>query len=135
MNSISIYELKLKYYTLKYFKLIICIIIDLVGMSSLAAPGAGDIPDLLWAFIHTALLKWMFTANDLFSTAFWDNYIYAFSKVKGAYKSFTFWEEILPFTDIVPSGCLSWRRHHYKGNNTWQRYIERAQKRYLIRYS
>ena len=75
----------------KYKKLVKCIILDAIGMGSLAIPLVGPFVDAVWAPFAAAISYKMF------------------GEKKGRYTSLvTFIEEILPVTDIVPSFTIFW---------------------------
>lgn len=75
----------------KYKKLIKCILLDAVGMVSLAIPGIGPFIDVVWAPIAASISYKMFGER------------------KGKYTSLiTFIEELLPVTDVVPSFTIFW---------------------------
>ena len=70
----------------KYKKLVKCVFLDLVGMSSAAIPVVGPLLDVIWAPIAASLSYKMF------------------GNKRGKFTSLvTFIEEILPVTDVVPS--------------------------------
>lgn len=71
----------------KYKRLILCILFDAVGMASYALP----IIDVVWAPMAAFLSYRMF------------------GEKRGKYTAlFTFIEEALPFTDVVPSFTIFW---------------------------
>uniref|UniRef100_A0A7S4EVB8 Uncharacterized protein n=2 Tax=Chrysotila carterae TaxID=13221 RepID=A0A7S4EVB8_CHRCT len=69
-------------------KLPICILLDLVGDSSELVPFLGEFTDLGFAPIEAGLLKALFQSN--------------------AIASIGFVEEILPFTDVIPTFTIAW---------------------------
>lgn len=71
----------------KYKRLIKCVILDAIGMASYAIP----VIDLIWAPVAAAISFRMFGERKGKYTAF-----------------FTFIEEILPATDIIPSFTIFW---------------------------
>lgn len=71
--------------------LLLGLLFDAIGMLSFAIPGIGEFSDVIWAPLAGFLMTWMYKG--------------AIGKVAGV---FTFLEEILPFTDIVPSFTLMW---------------------------
>jgi len=71
-------------------KLWVSLIIDLIGSSSYLLPVVGEGFDFAWAPAQTILIMALYDATS--------------PNLK--YLSFT--EEIMPFTDIVPSACLGW---------------------------
>ena len=75
----------------KYKKLVKCVFLDLVGMSSAAIPVVGPFLDVVWAPI-AASLSYKMSGNK-----------------RGKFTSLvTFIEEILPVTDVVPSFTIFW---------------------------
>ncbi len=70
-------------------KLLICIMIDTIGSSSVLIPFIGDASDVLWAPTAGLLLRYLFYNS---------NVIFIFELT----------EEILPFTDILPLATLCW---------------------------
>lgn len=87
--SIEIEKLKKKFETEKQTKLIIAIGIDLMGYLSYLIPGIAEFSDVAIAPISAILV-----------------YIFFNKKLKWA--GFTFFEEILPFTDVIPSATIAW---------------------------
>ena len=71
-------------------KLIVCLVIDFVGSSSYLLPGVGEAFDLAWAPTQTIMIAAMF------------------DHVSPNLKYVSFVEEILPFTDVIPSATLGW---------------------------
>jgi hypothetical protein len=71
--------------------LLLCIIMDVIGYASFALPGLGELSDVIWAPI---------SAFVFYKT---------FGGTKGAFGAiFNFAEEILPFTDFIPSFTIMW---------------------------
>ena len=73
-------------------KLIVSLVIDFIGSSSYLLPLVGEAFDLAWAPIQT-----------IFIMALYDESM-------PSLKYISFMEEILPFTDVLPSGMLGWVR-------------------------
>ena len=71
-------------------KLIVCLLIDFVGSSSYLLPGVGEAFDVAWAPTQTIMIAAMF------------------DHVSPNLKYISFVEEILPFTDVIPSATLGW---------------------------
>ena len=71
-------------------KLIICLLIDLVGVSSEAVPILGELTDIVSAPISAAILQKLFPGSNKF--------VFLFELT----------EEILPFTDIIPFATICW---------------------------
>ena len=69
-------------------KVMVSLLIDLIGSSSYLLPLVGEVFDLAWAPIQTILIMAMYdpTSPNL--------------------KYVSFFEELLPFTDIVPSATI-----------------------------
>lgn len=71
--------------------LFICIGFDLIGMITYIIPGVSELIDIIWAPIAAMA------------------YFIMFRGVMGVLGGFfTFFEEIMPFTDIIPTFTLSW---------------------------
>ncbi len=71
--------------------LVLCIIMDLIGCASYALPGLGEFTDIIWAPVSGIVFFMMFGG--------W----------KGALGGlFDFAEEILPFTDFIPTFTIAW---------------------------
>lgn len=82
----------------KYRKLIKCLLMDAVGMISVATPMVGPFLDVIWAPIAASVSYKMFGER------------------KGKYTSLiTFVEELLPFTDVVPSFTIFWLLFDFLG--------------------
>ena len=71
--------------------LILGIVFDLIGMLSFTIPLVGEFSDVVWAPLAGFLMTWMYKGKV--------------GKIAGI---LTFLEEILPFTDIIPSFTLTW---------------------------
>ncbi len=82
-------ELLKQYNKTKQFKLITAIIIDILGFLSTFIPAAGGIGDVIWGPISGLLIAILFPKHK----------IVALGGVV---------EEILPFTDIVPTAYIAW---------------------------
>jgi hypothetical protein len=76
--------------TTMWSKLMVCLLLDLIGSSSYLLPVLGEGFDLAWAPLQT-----------IFIMAMYDS-------VAPNLKYLSFAEEILPFTDIVPSATIGW---------------------------
>lgn len=72
-------------------KLIIGLILDGIGMISFSIPLLGEFSDVIWAPIAGIIMTRMYKGRV--------------GKVAGV---LTFLEEIIPFTDIIPSFTLTW---------------------------
>lgn len=82
----------IKYYLKAAGKLIVSLIVDIIGMLTYLAPGGGELIDVILAFICAAIVKSMYHKNSR--------------------ENWVFWEEILPFTDIIPSATIIWFIKH-----------------------
>jgi hypothetical protein len=71
-----------------FFKLALCVAIDLLGDSSFLIPGVGEVEDVAWAPMSAYAMKFMFGSNAL--------------------AGLDFVKEILPATDIIPLATLAW---------------------------
>jgi hypothetical protein len=84
-------SLRKSYQNQKYLKLVLSIALDLVGMATFVIPGVGEFADLIWAPI--AGLAGFLMYGGL---------------VGAVGGTFTFLEELLPGTDILPGLTLTW---------------------------
>jgi len=73
-------------------RLVVSLIIDFVGSSSYLVPVVGESFDLAWAPIQTILIMAMYDDS------------------MPSLKYVSFLEEIIPFTDVLPSATLGWVR-------------------------
>lgn len=71
--------------------IVLCIILDIMGMATYLIPALGEFADVVWAPISGYLFF------QLFGGRF---------GVIGAVLNFL--EEIIPFTDIIPSFTIAW---------------------------
>ncbi len=71
--------------------LVLGILFDVIGTISFGIPLVGEFTDVVWAPVAGFLMTWMYKG-----------------KVGKAAGIFTFLEEIIPFTDFVPSFTLMW---------------------------
>jgi len=69
-------------------KLLVCILIDFVGVASFAVPGLGEATDVGWAPISALLVNYLF-GNGIFT-------------------ALAFVEEISPGLDFIPTATLAW---------------------------
>lgn len=72
-------------------KLILSVVLDLVGMATFLIPFLGEIGDLFWAPIAAYMMAKMYKGFS--------------GKMAGV---LTFFEEIIPLTDFIPSFTLMW---------------------------
>ena len=71
--------------------LVLGILFDAIGMLSFTVPFIGEFSDVIWAPLAGFLLTWMYKGT--------------IGKVGG---TIAFLEEILPFTDFIPTFTLTW---------------------------
>ena len=71
--------------------LVLGILIDAIGMLSFSVPLIGEFSDVIWAPFAGFLMTWMYKGTV--------------GKVGGVV---TFLEEILPFSDFIPTFTLTW---------------------------
>ena len=69
----------------------LCILLDLVGMASYFIPALGEFADVVWAPISGYIFFVLFGGR--------------FGVIGGV---LNFLEEIIPFTDIIPSFTIAW---------------------------
>lgn len=75
----------------KYKKLVKCVLLDAVGMASIAIPVVDPFIDVVWAPIAASISYKMF------------------GEKRGKYTSLvTFIEELLPMSDVIPSFTIFW---------------------------
>lgn len=84
-------EIKTVNRNVKKRNLILGILFDAIGMLSFTVPMVGEFSDVIWAPIAAYLMTRMYKGNV--------------GKVGGV---ITFLEEIIPFTDVIPSFTLTW---------------------------
>ncbi|HEX8277979.1 MAG TPA: hypothetical protein VF540_04760 [Segetibacter sp.] len=81
--------------------LILCIVMDLIGYATFALPFLGEFADLLWAPVSAFI------------------FYKTFGGWKGAFGSvFNFAEEILPFTDFIPSFTIMWMWQYFSAKQS-----------------
>ncbi|RTY99758.1 hypothetical protein EKM02_09525 [Flavobacterium sp. RSP49] len=71
--------------------LVLGILFDGIGMLSFAVPFIGEFSDVIWAPLAGFLMTWMYKGT--------------IGRVGGVV---TFLEEILPFSDFIPTFTLTW---------------------------
>ena len=86
---VDIDKLRKKFESDKRLKLFLAIVIDLFGVISYLVPGYFEFIDVGVAPISAIL-------------------VYVLFKKKLKWATFTFLEELLPFTDIIPSATIAW---------------------------
>ena len=77
--------------TSKNRKLLLGIICDAIGMASFTIPLIGEFSDVIWAPMAGFIMTKMYPGRV--------------GKVAGV---LTFLEEIIPFTDVIPSFTITW---------------------------
>ncbi|SCY20575.1 hypothetical protein SAMN02927916_1466 [Flavobacterium anhuiense] len=83
-------------------KLIIGLVLDGIGMISFSIPFLGEFSDVIWAPIAGVIMARMYKGRV--------------GKVAGV---LTFLEEIIPFTDVIPSFTLTWiYTYFFQGRKT-----------------
>ena len=75
----------------KIKNLLLGLLFDAIGMLSFTVPFIGEFSDVIWAPLAGYLMTWMYKGTV--------------GKVGGV---ITFLEEILPFTDFIPTFTLTW---------------------------
>ncbi len=88
-------ELLKQYNRTKNIKLVSSIIVDLIGLLSYLIPNIGEMGDVVWAPISGYLIYVLFPKRK--------------KMIIGGVV-----EEILPFTDIIPTAYLTWRQEYIK---------------------
>ncbi len=71
--------------------LVLSVILDLIGMATFLIPAFGEIGDIIWAPVAGFLMTRIYSGFS--------------GKVAGF---FAFLEEIIPFTDFIPTFTLMW---------------------------
>ncbi|WP_310380318.1 hypothetical protein [Flavobacterium sp.] len=72
-------------------KLLFGLFFDAIGMLSFTVPFIGEFSDVIWAPLAGFLMTWMYKGRV--------------GKIAGV---LTFVEEIIPFSDFIPSFTLTW---------------------------
>jgi len=91
-------DLLRKYNQIKNLKLMAAVIIDLVGLTTYVIPGAAEGSDMAWGPISGFLIYLLFPNRKR-------------TALMGTV------EEMLPFTDFVPTAYLAWRLDYVKDKN------------------
>lgn len=91
-------ELLKKFNRIKNLKLVAAVIIDVVGLTTYVVPGAAEGGDMVWGPISGFLIYMLFPNRKRMA-------------LMGAV------EEMLPFTDFVPTAYLAWRLDYVKDKN------------------
>lgn len=84
-------QTKVIHSTHKQRDLVLGLLFDAIGMASFTIPGIGEFSDVIWAPVAAYLMARLYKGTA--------------GKVAGV---FTFLEEIIPFTDIMPSFTIMW---------------------------
>ena len=82
-------------------KLLLGLLFDGIGMISFSIPLLGEFSDVIWAPIAALIMSRMYKGRV--------------GKVAGV---LTFLEEIIPFTDVIPSFTLTWIYTYFFQNPT-----------------
>jgi hypothetical protein len=72
-------------------KIALCIVLDVIGMATYLIPALGEFADVVWAPISGYLFFILFGGR--------------FGMIGGV---LNFLEEIIPYTDIIPSFTIAW---------------------------
>ena len=83
----------------KYKKLFVGLVLDGIGMLSLAIPGLGEFLDILWAPVAGWFMTRLYPGRK--------------GKIAGV---IAFLEELLPGLDLIPSFTLMWLYTYILGN-------------------
>jgi hypothetical protein len=78
-----------------WFRLALSIVLDGLGSASYLLPGLGEGFDLAWAPIQTVLIMALYNHNNAPSAMDYLKYV-------------SMAEELLPFTDILPTATIGW---------------------------
>lgn len=76
--------------------LAVCLLLDIIGYASFSLPLLGEFSDLVWAPVSAILFYKMFGGKMGFFGG-----------------SFSFLEELLPFTDFIPTFTIAWAMRYY----------------------
>lgn len=118
MSTMSSQQILEAYNREKFLKLLAVIGIDALGIISYALPGLGEFSDVLIAPLSALLLYAVFKSKKV--------------------ATFGFAEEILPFTDIIPTGLLFWiTRYVVQNKSTFEKFVQSKmeQQQVLDKYS
>jgi hypothetical protein len=85
----------------KQTSLLLCVLMDIVGYATYSIPVLGELGDIVWAPISAVI----------------------FFKLFGGWKgvlggAFSFAEELLPFTDFIPTFTLAWLVRYLGSQNS-----------------
>ena len=90
-------------------EIIFCILLDIIGYASFVIPGFGEFSDLIWA--------------PLSGFFFYKMYGDTFGFTGGI---LNFLEEVLPFTDFIPSFTIAWIAKYYLKQKDISKQIDRS---------
>lgn len=89
----------------KNMKLVAAVLIDCLGFASYIIPGMGELSDTVIAPLSALLLFAVFKSKKI--------------------SAFGFAEEILPFTDFIPTGTIFWyRRYVLNHSKTFEAFVK-----------
>ncbi len=109
-------------------KFLFCVLIDFIGSTSYFVPGIGEFMDIVWAPAQTLLIMALFDNNDdddnnnnngnpntpsyasttATTTSTNDSSKIYHEKVTAVLPYISFIEEVLPFTDFIPTATIGW---------------------------
>jgi hypothetical protein len=89
--NIMIEEVQVSKINNKTRNLILGLLFDAIGMVSFAVPFIGEFSDVIWAPLAGFLMTWMYKGT--------------IGRVGGV---IAFLEEVLPFSDVIPTFTLTW---------------------------
>jgi hypothetical protein len=92
-------EIELEQIDNKNRNLVLGLLFDAIGMLSFTVPFLGEFSDVVWAPIAGFLMTWMYKGT--------------IGKVGG---TIAFLEEILPFSDFIPTFTLTWIYNYWIKN-------------------
>jgi len=75
----------------KYSKLVLSLLFDFIGIITYVVPALGELADVVWAPLSGLLLYSMYKGNV--------------GKIAGIFGTL---EELIPFTDIIPTFTITW---------------------------
>jgi hypothetical protein len=78
-----------------------CILLDIIGYASFSLPILGEFSDLVWAPVSAFLFYKLFGGKMGFFGG-----------------GFNFLEELLPFTDFIPTFTIAWAMRYYGKKST-----------------
>ena len=89
----------------KFLKLLAVVGIDSLGFLSYLIPGLGELSDTVVAPLSALLLFAVFKSRKI--------------------SAFGFAEEILPFTDVIPTGTIFWvKRYVLNNKDTFEKFVQ-----------